>query len=409
MCKHISKLKKLVHILIAAIAVLCLSVNASAKADSTYVLLPDSSNFVKASLVVVSPGNNIYSSLGHCAIHLECPVHDLDYYFSFGTYTADDYTVLQFFAGTLKAQYLSFKPELFLLDYINEEREVKEVELNLNLHEQQRLWQLLDEELANTDKYKFNYLNTNCTSMSLRAIEWSLINEQLEFGKWPEPMTWNNGECASYHTRHQPWLTFINNSLMGVAADDFYDQEERMSPEVIIPVLESARIVPNDGGKPRPVFKGKPVTILPLKQPITPSPITPMVIFSALLAVVIVITLLEWHLKWRLPAQITDSILLVSQTVIGLLLMYMSFVTCLFGLHWNWYLIVFNPIPVIVWLLWRNKIDKKRLYAFYFVVLLTFVALTPFSTQLDIEHQLITLTFAVRCASKWMQSRQHKK
>lgn len=397
-------LKKLAHILIAVITVLCLSAHANAKADSTYVLLPDSSNFVKASLVVVSPGNNIYSSLGHCAIHLECPVHKLDFYFSFGTYTATDFDFLQFFAGTLTAQYLPIKPEMFLQEYIDEGREVKEVELNLTLHEQQRLWRLLDEELANTDEYKFNFLNTNCTSMSLKAIEWSLINEQLEFGSWPEPMTWNNGECANYHTRKLPWLTFFDNSLMGVAADGFTNQEERMSPELTIPVLTAAQIVPNDGGKPRPVFKGKPVTILPLKKPVTQSPFTPMVVFGSLLALVSVITLLEWSLKWRTVPMITDCILLVSQTIIGILLIYMSFVTCLFGLHWNWYLIVFNPIPAIVWLL-RDKIDKKTLYGFYFVVLLTFVALTPFSAQLDVEHQLITLTLAVRCASKWLEAK----
>lgn len=401
-------MKRLFLLAIAAIAAMCASLRASAQNTTTYQLLPDSSNFVTASLVVISPGDNIYSNLGHCSIHLLCPVHNLDYYYSFGTYTATQADILSFFAGSLKAQYLAIEAKQFLAEYIGEGREVKEVELNLTLHEQQRLWQLMDEELANTNKYKFNYLNTNCTSMSLKAIEWCLINEQLKFGQWPEPMTLVNGECASYHTRHLPWLTFINNSLMGVAADDFYDQEERMSPEMIIPILESAQIVPNDGSKPRPVFKGKPVTTYPLKKHIEPSPLTPMVVFGSLLALVVIITLLEWLLKWDKVARVTDCTLLVAQTIIGILLLYMSTVTCLFGLHWNWYLIVFNPIPLILWAVLRKKPWFYKVYGVYFVILMAFVAMTPLSAQFDIEHQLITLALAVRCESKYMWFKKHK-
>lgn len=387
---------------------MCASLRASAQNTTSYQLLPDSSNFVTASLIVVSPGDNIYSNLGHCAIHLKCPVHNLDFYYSFGTFAATRADIFSFFAGNLKAQYLAIDAKKFMAEYVNEGREVKEVELNLTLHEQQRLWQLLDEELANTDKYKFNYLKTNCTSMSLKAIEWSLIDEQLEFGQLPEPLTWINGDCANHHTRNLPWLTFIDNTLMGIAAYDYYDTEERLCPEIIISVLENARIVPNDGSKSRPVFKGKPVTILPLKKHITRSPITPKVVFGSLLALVVIITLLEWLLKWRKVAMITDCTLLVAQTIIGCLLLYMSTVTCLFGLHWNWYLIVYNPIPLILWVVLRKKPWFYKVYDIYFVILMAFVACTPLNAQLDIEHQLITLALAVRCESKYMWFKKQK-
>ncbi|MBQ4138143.1 MAG: hypothetical protein II592_01175, partial [Muribaculaceae bacterium] len=39
-------------------------------------LLPDSSNFVTASLLIASPGEALYSSYGHCALRMECPVHN---------------------------------------------------------------------------------------------------------------------------------------------------------------------------------------------------------------------------------------------------------------------------------------------------------------------------------------------
>ena len=39
----------------------------------------DSSNFVKASILLVSPGNSVYSVCGHAALRMECPMHQLDY------------------------------------------------------------------------------------------------------------------------------------------------------------------------------------------------------------------------------------------------------------------------------------------------------------------------------------------
>lgn len=381
------------------------SLHASA-APKGYVLQPDSSNFIISSLIVVSPGEDIYSSLGHCAIRMECPMHDLDYCFSFSTNTATTKDYLQFFAGQLEAGYQAIPTPIFMEEYRLEGREVKQVELNLNIHEQQRMWEMLDKDMLDGNFRKFNYMNTNCSSMSLYSTEWSMINEQIEFKKWPEVMNWNNGRCARFHGRNCPWLNFINVSLMGSLADGFTMQEERISPEVIIEVLEGAVIVPNDGSAARPVLKNKPVIILPLKNKIKTSPMSPMVVFGTLPAIIVLITILEWTLKMRKVAIFTDYLLFITQSIIGIILLYMSTVACLFGLHWNWYLIVFNPIPMIAWLLWRKKDNYNKLYLVYTIILLAFVAITPLSDQLDIEHQLITLTLAVRCASNYLQKKK---
>ena len=401
-------LKRLTYILSIAILLMAFPLRSNA-VPKGYVLKPDSSNFITSSLIVVSPGENIYSALGHCAIRLECPMHDLDFCFSFGTNTATDADIFKFFAGQLEAGYIAIPTPLIMQDYQTEGREVKQVELNLTLHEQQRMWEMLDKDMVEGDYRKFNYLNNNCSSMSLYATEWSLINEQIQFNKWPEPMTWNNGRCARFHGRHRPWLNFINVTLMGCLTDEFTDQEQRISPEVIIDVLNNATIVPNDSTPERPVLKAAPVTLLPLKHKITTSPFTPMVVFAILLALVVAITLIEWTTKWKLPAKATDYLLFVAHIIASLLLLYMSTVACLFGMHWNWYLVVFNPIPAIAWLLWHKNKSYNNLYLVFTIVLIAFVAMTPMSEQLDMEHQLITLSLAVRCASNYLQGRKETK
>ena len=383
------------------------SVGAMAQADDGYVLLPDSSNFVKASLMVVSPGNNVYSALGHCAIRLECPIHELDYCFSFGTNNVTGNDFVKFFTGELKAGFVAILSKEFIAEYSREGREVKQTELNLTLHEQQRLWEMLDKDMVEGDYRKFNYLQNNCASMSMYVIEWCLIDEQISYGKWPAAMQLNNGDCSRFHSRFRPWLNFINITLLGTQADGFIPQQERISPELINEVLAAARIVPNDSASAaRPVFKSATQQILPLTKPVKTSPFTPMVVFGILLALVVAITLLEWLAGWRRLTRVTDVVLLVCQTLVGMAMLYICLGACMFGLNWNWYLVVFNPLPLILWLLLHKKQFYNRLYLVYTITLLAFVAMTPLVSQLDIEHQLITLTFALRCASNYLMSQK---
>lgn len=404
-------MKKSIFILVVAIMAMCMPQHAHAHAheQQEYVLLPDSSNFVKASLVVVSPGEEIYSSLGHCAIRLECPVHGLDYCFSFISVDATAKDIFTFFAGELHAGFYAFPTQVFLAEYNSEGREVKQVELNLTLHEQQRLWQLLDEDMVDSDKRKFNYLQNNCASMAMCPLEWSLIDEQLSINKWPEPMKLRNGDLIRFLSRNTPWLNFLNMTLMGVENDIYWPDEQRISPELIMEVLNNSTINPNDGSPARPVFKSAPTTILPLKYSPKPTPITPIVAFLVVLALVVLVTALQLAFRLDGVGRVVDVVLFSLQSIAGLLLLYMSTVTCLFGLHWNWYLIVFNPLPLVLWIAARKKSWYSKVYLVYTVVLLGFLCLWPVSSQFDWDHQLLTITLAVRTAYNYYATLKPKK
>ena len=85
-------LKKLYILLVATIASV-LGANAQS-------LNPDSldENFVIASVLVASPGGQVYSVFGHTALRMQCPTHGLDYVFS---YESEEHGMLelQFLAG----------------------------------------------------------------------------------------------------------------------------------------------------------------------------------------------------------------------------------------------------------------------------------------------------------------------
>ena len=137
-----------------------------------------------------------------------------------------------------------------------------------------------------------------------------------------------------------------------------------------------------------------------------PSKATPTWVFSLLLILVILVTAAERLLHWSKPAQVMDILLLTGQTIIGIILLYMSVAANLFGTHLNWYLIPFNPIPVILWVLFHRNKSLGTIYLIYTIILLTFIMLTPFLSQLDIPHQLIVASFVVRTTSHYLQNKE---
>lgn len=89
----------------------------------------------------------------------------------------------------------------------------------------------------------------------------------------------------------------------------------------------------------------------------------------------------------------------------------MTLVVQLYGLHWNWYLIPFNPVPVVLLLTMKHRKAHARhiakLYAVCGIVFLAFIPLAFAVTyQTDTALMLIVAAMAVRCFSRSFRERK---
>jgi hypothetical protein len=394
--------------LLAVLAMLSAWVNgAHSSPNDSVKVLPDSSNFVTASLLIISPTNEVYSVFGHTAFRMECPVHKLDYVFTFESDPSVNGFVT-FFAGKAKARFIAVPTQEFIESVRGLGRGVKQYELNLTLHEEQELWRNLDNDMVEGARRKFNLLVNNCVSMTVLKLHQSCIKEHIEWGKEENLTLLNNGDYVRQCVGRSPWAEFLFITFMGSVCEESYGYESRLCPENIITEMKKASFVSEEDGK-RPVLTGEEKELLPVTGTLKETKVTPMLLFVVLLVFTCLLTFAEWRWNWVIPARIFDVILFVTQTLLGFGLLFITFVSELLGSHWNWYLIPFNPLPFVFWLFLRKQKNYGRVYLLYTVVLVAFIALTPFLSQLDVPHQLITAVLAVRCGSKYWNYKLNKK
>ena len=370
--------------------------------DST-ALRPDSSNFVTASLLVISPDDNIDSSFGHCALRMECPTQDLDYCFSFETESNAMSDYFKFFTGQLNGKVVAVPTDVFCLSYVGMGRGIEQHVLNLTLREQQTLWQLLDEDMVSPDLRKFNFLQNNCTSVLLTMVGYtlSLHGEHLSWDKLPPMVQLSTGKGVRYLSRHSLWYQFVFATFLGTESDKYWPVEQRMSPETVGESLQGAHIATdgNESSKRKAVVSER--TMFPVvKEATSTGWATPCLVFGLLLLVVIVITAGQLLWNWCKLPRLVDITLFVTQTLAGIILSFVAVKASLFGSHANWYLIPFNPIPALLWMCCRHRAWYGRVWWLYAGVLLAFLAATPLSNQIDVAHQLITATLLVRCMAQ---------
>ena len=386
--------------LLAVLAMLLTWVSgAHSSPNDSVKVLPDSSNFVTASLVVATPTNNSYSIFGHVALRMECPTHHLDNVFTF----EHDGSVDPFHTGILgkaKAVCAVVPFQEYLQHFREEGRGIKQYEFDLTLEEERNLWRLLDEDMLSGNKRQFSLLHDNCLSTSLFKLQVSLEGEYLDWGNVRYPMNLRYGDLTRVCMKDSPWMEFVVMTFCGTAYDRLPGQDFMFVPEFIPQMLKDARFVNTETGSKRAVLKGQPKQIAVAKVLPKPNKITPAWVFGGLLLVTILLTLGEWLWKWKKLPRAFDIVLFILQTLMGLLLLYVVALSELFGGLWNWYLVVFLPIPFLIWLFFRKQKRYLRAWGLYSVLLVLFLMATPFWGVLDMPHQFITATLLVRSMSK---------
>lgn len=355
-------------------------------------------DFVRASVVVASPGEAIYSSLGHSMIRLECPDLKLDYIFS--EESEDEYDkIWRFIQGKLGVGVRAVPTLEYLQIYRDEQRSVYAYELNLPIRIKQRLWQQMDWRLQQPDEI-YDFVHKSCAASVMQWLMDAVDADSLLFAEWPERYSKAPRQMGGDSIKNR-WVHLL---CYTVAGGDTYDKNVPPTQKIFHP-MELVRVLQNCKAYGRPMLSSKQEVLMSyppkdlvdtdrskwtywLKQPECPSTI--------LLLLALVGTFLDWrrrrkevkargHLVWAL---ISPALLVYA--LAGIFMTYLTFFSDMPCTEWNWLIIPFNVLPLLLWH-WR----ERWAVPFAAVCVLWCLAVTvPKYGMVDPTHLLLTLAAA---------------
>lgn len=285
-------------------------------------------DFVKASVLIMTPGDELFSCVGHAAIRLECPKFDLDYCFSCESESAKS-RVATFLQGALKMGFVAVPTAEFLEPYDHDRRGVRQYALNLPPAVKQRLWQILDAKAAEGVCHPYDYIQRGCAKAVLDCLKEACAPKTLT---GPVLSITQRETFFRELSESYPWTLFALNALVGTETDTFV---EVVTPGNLLRYLERATL---DG---IPLLQDTGVEIRPQTTFWYPGSLTPFV------TAWIVVALLVGAIFVR--SRVLDVAVLSVPSVAGLFLLYLMSASGLPTSCWNWLIVPFNPIPLLAW------------------------------------------------------------
>jgi hypothetical protein len=353
-----------------------------ADADSIDKVAEDP-DFITVSLMWATPGKEIYSLIGHSLLRLQCPSNNFDIAYSFAMdVTPGD--IFLFIQGKAMSGYIYTSTQDKIDEYRSEGREVNEVKLNLTPKQKQNLWRFLDIELQKGPDYHYDYLHTQCASMTIFAIESILDGETIVYKDLPEEVRHEYGShriVLKNLCKNSPWQFLFWDLTLGTHGDNNKDFNGRLAPEILWHAWQHASIKDKDGNL-RPMTLGKPHVLAAKTCDDGPFPITPWMAFGALLLIVAISVYTDFKGKTPWLGRTMDIILMTGHTVTALWITYLVVFSQLIATNWNWMILVFNPLPLLLWLCGRKKKWMHWCYLAFACVPLLYIILTPVIPQM---------------------------
>ena len=296
----------------------------------------DTSSFkprIQFSIITCDAGEDIYTIWGHTAIRVVDSVNNSDIVFNYGTFNFNE---PNFIAKFLKGDLLYFVSvnnySDFLYEYQFEKRNVYEQVLKLNTAEKIKWYTALQVNMMGDNRfYLYNFISDNCTT---RVKDGLFKNTNFQATSLPVK-SYRSEVVSAPYKQGLPWIGLGIDLLLGA----YSDQKPSDNQAGFLPFLLHTQIASTG----RLVLKENVLTYAS-EKPVSSN--SPIYILLALLLFYAFCS--KWNsLITQRIAKVIDVILLVSFTVGGSLMVYMSLISKHTACHQNYNLMWMHPLYFI--------------------------------------------------------------
>lgn len=282
----------------------------------------DSCN-LRISLLTCSPGDELYSTFGHSAMRVQDLNMGTDLIFNYGTFEFGPDFYTQFIQGKL-LYFLSIQDfSDFVAAYAWEKRGIIEQALQLSCTEKQQLYQALQQNSLEANRYyRYDFLFDNCTTR-LRDIVSKNSGQPVVFDSIipTKAPSFRNLIHSYLDAGEQYWSKLGIDILLGSDLDKPVSNQQAMFlPDYLMKGFDNANVQSQRLTAPAQVILPRPIVE---KQD---SPLRPMVVFSSLLALILILSFIPNKSVQRFLT-LFDFLFFFSLGLAGLLLLFMWFGT----------------------------------------------------------------------------------
>ncbi len=217
------------------------------QAHTTITLSP----YARISLLTCSPGSEIYSYFGHCAIRVYDPVANYDRVFNYGTFSFNQPNFyLKFIRGRLLYSLSVNSFNNFVAEYESDNRWVIEQVLQLSEKDRQIFFdRLMVNALPQNRSYLYDFFFDNCATRPRDLLEQSFPN-RLFFPDSLTPANPSFRQLIDPYIVKNAWVDFGIDLILGLPTDRKASAREYMFlPDYLMNAFANAQIADSTGNK----------------------------------------------------------------------------------------------------------------------------------------------------------------
>ena len=307
--------------------------------DTIDRLAPD---FVVVSLCIADPTDwrdDALGTSGHAFLRLQCPTFGLDYCFSYEGESVND-NLYRYLSGQTKMGMFAVPTDEYLEDYRKWNRSVHEYHLAMPPEAEQRLWEIMDNHLTKGIVLRQDLNKYGCAITVVRYVKKALEDTPIIYAHDEEMERMTRREIGYRSLENHPWLRLTSMIFTDNKADRKLPIDEKLIiPADLASVWQQACI----NGQPMATYTDDIVQGAPLDNS------KPW--FTPLLAAILVVLITLGFAFTRYPYW--DWLLLGVQVLSGFVLIFLWLVMREFGSAAYIIMVLFNPLPLLLWR-WRR-------------------------------------------------------
>lgn len=343
-------------------------------------------DFVIVSLCVAEPTTwqqDMLGTNGHAWLRLQCPVFDLDNCFSYESESVNT-QFNNYLTGKLKMGMFVYRTDDYVKAYQGWNRAVHEYKLNLPADAEQRLWEIMDNHNTASLSLHFDMDKYGCAISVVRFVKQALGRQHKIV--YPENTPYHHmthREIVYRDSEDLPWLRLVN----GVMTSNDDAEDTPIDEKLHIPAdLAEVWMASTVDGHVLAEYVGDLVEA----PAVEPKKIwfTPIVAAWLLVLITLCFAFTRWP-YW-------DWLMMMCQTIEGLVLIYLACFTQVFGGSGPMLMVLCNPLPM---LLWSYRRYWQLPYAMVLLIGVIILACWP-HMLIDPAFEIVTLAYVIMYAKE---------